>query len=1050
MNYKNHKQTPYKFVYCNVRSVQEARQAKPLVSSSKVNTMSGQQPQRPPKTLRELEQSTNPQTQLQPPPPVRRNHHQTQQRNKQHQQQHQAARSRALASPTSNVVFSSPAPTVREHEVTIIDAQPSPNMHENRSRIGRKHSKGVSSISNTPLLADDGYHQFEIEVQKPLDKWDWYHGSISREEAELVLFNNRSMGDNAFLIRSKLENRRASAKLSRNASGSKGLGAVGTTAYVLSVMDKARPTFHCRHIKIMSIDNGRHFTIENKRFTSLAELVAAYTREGKLALACPSGNHIVTPAASTSNLSIAEGCAITTSVVSGDSDGQAYIYIPHSVGYANLGNLHAGKDDKKAAYTVFKTFTGAKHYHPDPRTQYFDVDTVTGPWAEWRVLTVVFPFFNEEGFELARSLQSMHEQAQKLFKLKVRVHVVCVMDGWHKASSSMKKYIKDMYPANIDEPVAWYDTIEGSNAEVETYTLQRVSRLSSQELESAGGNHMKEKLRAVRLVPIGENMSLKVSMIIKKDNRRKHNSHMWFFNAFCPSYSPEYALATDCGTLFERQCVKSLVHYMDMHPQYAGATGRQRVMTREMQGCEGESMMARWYRAAQKFDYEASISCSQGAFALSGMLPVLPGPCGLYRYADIKGDCLEYYFDTVNHNPDTAGMLKGNLLLAEDRVLSFAASLKTGKFTTWVPHATFYFEAETDTDKFIAQRRRWTNGAFAGYIYLLLQNPSLIWQSPHSVWFKISCTFLNALQLMIYLLVTIAPAVFASGFWFALDTIWPESWSFNLGGEEVPISLFIYMAYGLVYVLYVVTHTQLKFAPLLYWVGFVLNAVGMVMTFTVMIYTLTKNCIDFGAESLIDPHRSLLITLVLATMAVPFILSLLNSITSFLNMCVSFPAYLLFLPTFVGWFGAYAFARTWDLTWGNRPSDSIVHSAVYANVDDAEGEEKTVKKQYDHKTPITKNQMMCRGYTVAMIILLVNLVLGVLAFFYLSGTAVFVVAIYLASFALITMALSFVFYLFYTPNLVSRNTASFFEKYCCCCCFDANATNKKSNPADMV
>jgi hypothetical protein len=43
-----------------------------------------------------------------------------------------------------------------------------------------------------------------------------------------------------------------------------------------------------------------------------------------------------------------------------------------------------------------------------------------------------------------------------------------------------------------------------------------------------------------------------------------------------------------------------------------------------------------------------------------------------------------------------------------------------------VPQAVFYFEAETNIKSLVLQRRRWINGTWAGYWYLAIQHPSLI------------------------------------------------------------------------------------------------------------------------------------------------------------------------------------------------------------------------------------------------------------------------------------------------------------------------------------
>jgi hypothetical protein len=170
-------------------------------------------------------------------------------------------------------------------------------------------------------------------------------------------------------------------------------------------------------------------------------------------------------------------------------------------------------------------------------------------------------------------------------------------------------------------------------------------------------------------------MDLKVTMLIKRDNRRKHNGHDWFLRSFAPAYTtgwnnsgvfqadaavPEMKLClmTDAGTNFEATCLLRLVQYMIETPACVACSGRQRVMSAEMQdegNVERSSFQAlrhwishlalfdskkrfslsHWrgalYRAAQGFEYEASISSFSGAFHFTGMLPVLPGPCQLVR-----------------------------------------------------------------------------------------------------------------------------------------------------------------------------------------------------------------------------------------------------------------------------------------------------------------------------------------------------------------------------------------------------------------------------------
>ena len=56
--------------------------------------------------------------------------------------------------------------------------------------------------------------------------------------------------------------------------------------------------------------------------------------------------------------------------------------------------------------------------------------------------------------------------------------------------------------------------------------------------------------------------------------------------------------------------------------------------------------------------------------------------------------------DTVSTTADQTGWILGNLKIAEDRVLSYAAVLKTREetFMKFVTNSIFYFESERNTN----------------------------------------------------------------------------------------------------------------------------------------------------------------------------------------------------------------------------------------------------------------------------------------------------------------------------------------------------------------
>ncbi len=61
--------------------------------------------------------------------------------------------------------------------------------------------------------------------------------------------------------------------------------------------------------------------------------------------------------------------------------------------------------------------------------------------------------------------------------------------------------------------------------------------------------------------------------------------------------------------------------------------------------------------------------------------------------------------------------------------------------TEFVPDSIFYFEAETELQTFVAQRRRWNNGTLASFMWLA-SNGQLIRQSSHDAVFKFFVQFL--------------------------------------------------------------------------------------------------------------------------------------------------------------------------------------------------------------------------------------------------------------------------------------------------------------------
>ena len=77
-------------------------------------------------------------------------------------------------------------------------------------------------------------------------------------------------------------------------------------------------------------------------------------------------------------------------------------------------------------------------------------------------------------------------------------------------------------------------------------------------------------------------------------------------------------------------------------------------------------------RCVQTYDFEADHPVSKASWDWLGFLPVLPGPCGVYRYKELKERC-DKYFEIVNKRADECGLWLANLKIAEDRIPSMLA-----------------------------------------------------------------------------------------------------------------------------------------------------------------------------------------------------------------------------------------------------------------------------------------------------------------------------------------------------------------------------------------
>lgn len=621
-------------------------------------------------------------------------------------------------------------------------------------------------------------------------------------------------------------------------------------------------------------------------------------------------------------------------------------------------------------------------------------------------MSILIPMYNETTKDLKRTLFDLHTCIIEMNKIGAGfVNILLILDGWEVTDPSVKEYLQELYPGISND----IKNLEYTPGVVETYILQKIK-----------GN-------TPTYVNVDEEKRLKLTVLIKMDNRRKHNSHGWFLEAFAYEMQSDFIFLTDCGTRFDYKCLINLYRNITKDPKCSAITGRQRVMTKEQQETE-DGFRGFMYRSMQRYDYEASIASYLGAFSTFGMLPVIPGPCGLYRYPAIcdvekrkalhekyqndietnvhnptsTEDCIDvidYYVQTVSLNPDETGMLLGSLLLAEDRILSYGVVMKTKEryHTKYEQNACFYFEAETDAQPFLQQRRRWINGTFAGYLWIL-QRINLLFNSKM---FWINKLFLSILifsQLMMFIVTAFGISIMMVGLRFPLIV------SLKLPSLYVEIAIAGYM---LLYVLFVYLHSSPKNPIKLNGILFDVITYVNVLVVAVMMYGFVLN--------FFDTSKILNVAVIAFNMVMPFVLVALHDWKSLFLMITSVIQYVVLLPTFTVWLSIYSFSRLWELTWGNRPSDKL----------------KTIhKKKSEAEMQLIRTQLQTSAQTIAWLLVALNIIANY-SFMLLQENRYFIIGLQIFIFS--WSSFQIMFSLFYFIVKLFMSIFSFAARLLCAC-----------------
>ncbi|KZT30962.1 glycosyltransferase family 2 protein [Neolentinus lepideus HHB14362 ss-1] len=459
--------------------------------------------------------------------------------------------------------------------------------------------------------------------------------------------------------------------------------------------------------------------------------------------------------------------------------------------------------------------------------------------------------------------------------------------------------------------------------------------------DSVGGQdvtaHIFEYTSSVVVTETGEvsqgGCPVQIIFCLKEQNKKKLNSHRWFFNAFGPLIQPNVCVLLDVGTKPTGTSIYELWKCFDKHSNVGGACGEICVDTGR--GCS--LILKSPLAASQNFEYKMSNILDKPLESVFGYISVLPGAFSAYRYKalqngpDGKGPLASYFKGEALHGggADGAGLFERNMYLAEDRILCFEIVTKKreGWVLKYVKSAKAATDCPTSVAEFISQRRRWLNGSLFASIHATVFW-FRIWTSGQNFfrkcWLQLEFIY-NGVQLFFS---WTSLANFYLAFFFLVSSATSDNTdAFNFlskgaGADVFEVFLKLYIA-----LLFVVLVCSLGNRPQgskwIYTICIVLFGICNCITVWCAGYTVymaVPHTVT-GWEhisSLIQNNKAfqeIVISLV-ATYGLYFIASFMHFEPW--HMFTSFIQYMFLLPSYVNILMMYAMCNLHDVTWGTK------------------------------------------------------------------------------------------------------------------------------------
>merc|ERR1711920_108258 len=508
---------------------------------------------------------------------------------------------------------------------------------------------------------------------------------------------------------------------------------------------------------------------------------------------------------------------------------------------------------------------------------------------------ITVTMYNEDGDELRRTLEGIVKNLELMCEKEdpnswQHVAVAVVSDGRTKASQSCWDYLSSV--GAFDE-----ETMDVTSLGVDVQMHLFESTIQ----------YRKDKNFDAFYPP------LQLIYALKEHNGGKLNSHLWYFNAFAEQLMPEYTLLVDVGTVAGPDSVYRLIKTMDRNPNIGGVAGE--IAVDKPNFCNP-------IVASQHFEYKISNIMDKSLESVFGFISVLPGAFSGYRYQAIRVENgvgpLADYFKSLTTSTKDLGPFKGNMYLAEDRILGFEVLARPGKkwLMAYVKGAIARTDVPMTLVDLIKQRRRWLNGSFFAGVYAII-NFWRVWRdSAHSFPRKLLLTvqffYLTLNNILSWFLV----GNLFLGFYYVLSVF------LNSRSEAAlqAIMMFYVLLVGGV-IIFALGNKPDKRSGIFYMVCMLYFAIVMYLVVGVSVAGLALDVTvtdGSGLPTCSVTNFELSLGIIGATGVIFFCAMIHGEFGVFLST----PMYYALLPTYINILGIFAYSNLHDLSWGTKGLES--------------------------------------------------------------------------------------------------------------------------------